>query len=713
MENNNGRKPLAPDTFFGAPIRKYQEKKISSNKQSQREDVNPYLLSAKQKQIFTRHQDNPQRYVSWIHPIPESGHTPYDASESHSAAEVLQKYNEFKRLIEQYPLYDKKSPQFDKLDYRAYNLFVKNLLDNLSPELRNDTKEMIAIIKMFPVAFLSINPKILSADFVAEALQYAPRIYPTLQRNPKHWVNVSEITNHPDVISAYVDSVVHHDITVSYDRLSPDEQKTCDVDEIAILSLAPTLPIKLLNPMSLYEKVCKNMFYGVGVYSNCSNSKNSRRQNNKITIGPIIAAKIFLEDNFPEMQDDFNALCLQMYEKHKGDIRPISKMHEEHLIEYAQHNKLPSPTYHFEKSSKIKDLAVVNPYDLSEKEKQLIISVQEENRNHVPVLRLSALYQQSAENNPIIPTARDFFAAHKELMAKNPKLSARAGLIQLLPRISSEMRSNERDMLRLIEKCPEAFFKADSSLYTPRFFAKIVSSEPKLYETIRRAEEGSAFYTQALPYIKQELRQNANKNYPNLNDKEAYEAELQNASYLSKPVLDLLTDKPTIYNAKINTQGLLQDESVIEAYLEGVINKTFIFDSRSIFDEQRLLYNTYIASIAALDISPFCPLNKVHPEFYQIISARAISGHDAYTLTSSDGEGKMDREGVIGPAVVLREMIRHARPESTQEWDAQDKKAYILLAPYVRPISQKHEKDLNVFANKYNLPPLTNKYTPK
>lgn len=694
-----------PDDFFSF-IQKYQEPQVDLSERNARlEALNPYLLTAEQTQFLATQQETAanERYSPWIRPILDANKTVYDASTSHSAEEVQQKYDTFQRLRSQYPLFEQPitpidsqtRKNIDNLMYREYCAFMRNLTDNLSPELRKNPQEMLQVIKNFPVAFTKIDPTILTPEFVVEALKSNPDIYPTLVKNKMGFENVEELIQHPDVIAAYIESSMKGASALESKDLSAEEKSTIDMDTITTIPMTGHVPIHKINPLPLYETVCHKAFAGEGVYNTQAAPPDSYTlyKSKTATLGPTITLKALLEKTFPELKDQFVDIQKKVYNELREKVVPVSTIHESHLSAFAKEHSLQRPTHAFTKQqvSTADILPRPNLYDLTQGEQKLIMHFQKEHGSYVFPVRPYPIPEKIDASISPINTAQDFFEASKKLNQNLPTAGVRQNNAQLLEHLTPEMRCNAKEMLKMISKCPESFFKVDQSLYTPEFIAQAVKIEPKLYETIRRQHEGREFYLAAAEFAKQ-----------NFSSREQ--------SLTSRDLQAFLRNGPTIYSTTIDADSLLNDPKVVEAYLEACLDKTFILDSRSCFDEQRLEHNTYITNIAVPDISPFCSLQQVSSDFYQKVSARAFAGNDAYTLNSEHGTGIMDREGIIGPAVVLREMIRAANPDRKEEFDQLDITAYQTMSKSVRPISQKHEQDLMAFAQQHSLKPPKHKF---
>lgn len=624
-------------SFPNAPI-KYVEKEQNIDRPISK--INPYVLTKKEETLIAKTQKDARLYRHpGIKPITSYNTTPYDASPSKTAREVQEKYDAFQRRRSEIRTYEDKMPS-DMLAYEEYNAFMKNLMQNLAPDLRNNPQEMAHVIKEFPVAFLEVNPSILTPELVQALVQDNPNIYVTLLNNPMHWENAPALVNNPDIIATYVSASIHQCTCLNEQDVSETNRAlhSTDAEIIVTLPLHPDTPLEKVNPEMLYRQLSEESVMGHNVYSAYSE--------NEIVVGPAITGKVLMREMFPDMAVTFKNIDKEVYKAHQKTLLPVSREHEEHLRSFAKSRQLPQPKHSFspdtikmQKQQKLQALNRPNPYSLTENERKLILSAQRQ-RNLLPTI-------------------------------KPPKTTIDA---------TTPAHLSTQELLQQIQNDPKQIFTVDLAHLTPSFVAQAVQTNPTLYETMIQAAK-------KIEYLHLSSSQDS--------------ASPQN-------LLDAV-EKRSLETAKA-LKDLTQDSTVIAAYLEGALKKASVFESRSILDEEKLQCGSFITNVATLEISPDCPLDKITPELYQKISATVFNGPRAYTIPSKSSSAHMDRDGVVGPAVTLRELIRDKNPDRIAEFNALDQEAYLVLSKTLQPISEKHQQDLEDYAKQHSLPSLSKGY---
>lgn len=305
--------------------------------------INPYSLTEQDKALVAQLQEeSKQHYIPWIQPNLYQGYTPFEAGPSATPQEVKEKYDAFqaKRSEIQYSTGIIKSAEDAYLEYKV---FMANLMNNLTPELRQNPQEMLKLAKDFPEALLEIDPKILTPEFARDAIRMNPDFYPTLMENPKDWENASAITQNPNVVTTYVASVVKTCDILNSENLDLRDDLQCEtnIDAVSVLPLHPNTPLHQLQALDLYKELTHKALSGQGVYSHSLEDLDDIEVGSKAVIGPVTAAQLLVRDTFPDLQPQFDELEKEVYLKVHENITPVSQAHEEHLQDFAEARNLP------------------------------------------------------------------------------------------------------------------------------------------------------------------------------------------------------------------------------------------------------------------------------------------------------------------------------------------------------------------------------------
>lgn len=315
---------------LGTPWPKESYEPVS---QETKDNVNPYALTEQDKELVLQLQEKAkQQYIDWIKPNTYHGYTPFDASPSTTTQEVLEKYNNFQ---------SQRSVLLSaQKAYSEYQIFMTHLMNNLTPELRQNQQEMLELAQKFPEALLEIDHNLLTPEFAREAIRLNPDFYPTLIHNPKGWDNANELVQDPTVVTTYMASVVKNCNILNSERLQNELAQTTDINSISILPIHPETPLHQIRALDLYKELTQKAFAGEGIYSHSLTNPDSVEIGD-VAIGPTTAAQLIIRDTFPELEPQFDQLEKEVYLQIHANIDIISPQHEKHLQDFAITHDLP------------------------------------------------------------------------------------------------------------------------------------------------------------------------------------------------------------------------------------------------------------------------------------------------------------------------------------------------------------------------------------